>query len=528
MAAILPLTAGAIVGGHYRIIGLINTGGFGSVYRGLAISEGDRPCAIKETYDVTPAARRQALMEAAILFTVKSEHLPQIYDAFEENGRFYLAMQLIEGQNCSQMLRVHGAPFREQEVCDWLLPIADVLQELHSRNPPVLHRDIKPANIIVTPEAQAVLVDFGLTRLYDPGTQTQTLARAVSEGFSPLEQYVGQTSPQSDIYSLAATMYFLLTTKVPPVAVVRSMNDSLVRPRLLNPQLSPRIEDILLKALSVNAEQRYRSMQEFARALRSPHFTGYAEPTISQTSHPGSGAVSSYPGSGWQPTVQAQIYQENAGPLQTAPARVSQPGTQSIAPAPQRSTLARPAPVPQAVRRIPPPAGGTLHPAFVSAPFQRPLPRPGNQGCLWGLLQGVISALLLLVFRRESFFFLGIVEGWLFYALAGFFTARRGGTVRRSLRAGLLAGIVSTIIFWLVLGTGLVLQASKLVQTSLENGGSLTFARALARVSPSFLAQSNSHQNSTTGLLIYSVVGLACAAVFALLGGIVSLRNYHT
>src|SRR5690348_15852923 len=170
-------------------------------------------------------------MEAAILFTVKSEHLPQVYDAFEENGRFYLVMQLIEGQNCAQMVKVHGGPFSEQEVLNWFLPVADVLQELHSRNPPVLHRDIKPANIILTPQGRAVLVDFGLTRLYDPNVETQTMARAVSGGFGPLEQYIGQTSPRSDIYSLAATMYFLLTAQSPPASVARSMQDMLIPPR---------------------------------------------------------------------------------------------------------------------------------------------------------------------------------------------------------------------------------------------------------------------------------------------------------
>jgi len=283
MTAILPLATGALVGGHYRIEGLINTGGFGSVYRGVALSEGNRLCAIKETYDVTPAARRQALMEAAILFTVKNEHLPQVYDAFEEKGRFYLAMQLIEGQNCAQMVKRHGAPFSEQEVLNWFLPVVDVLQELHGRNPPVLHRDIKPANVIITPQGQAVLVDFGLTRLYDPNVQTQTMARAVSEGFSPLEQYIGQTSPQSDLYSLAATMYFLLTAQVPTASVARSMQDTLLSPRQINPRISPGVERTLLRALSLNIDERQTSMQEFARELREPGFTGYAEPTISQT-----------------------------------------------------------------------------------------------------------------------------------------------------------------------------------------------------------------------------------------------------
>src|SRR5579883_567251 len=205
LAETQPLPSGVLIGGHYRVGTLINTGGFGSVYRGIDTSEGDRPCAIKETYDVTPAARRQALMEAAILFTIKSKHLPQVYDAFEDNGRFYLVMQLIEGENLLQLLNRRGKPCSEQEVLHWLLPIMDILQELHSRNPPIMHRDIKPGNIILTPQQTTVLVDFGLTKLYDPTRSTQTMVKAVSEGFSPLEQYLGKTTPQSDVYSMAAT-----------------------------------------------------------------------------------------------------------------------------------------------------------------------------------------------------------------------------------------------------------------------------------------------------------------------------------
>ena len=207
----LPLSPGTVIDGHYIVGDLISSGGFGAVYRGIDTSEGNRPCAIKETYDVTPAARRQALMEASVLFTVRSEHLPQIYDALEENGRFYLVMQLIEGQTLLSLLRSRigseppgerqphqysSGPCSEQEVLNWLLPIMQVLQELHSRNPAVIHRDIKPGNIILTPRGTAVLVDFGLTRLYDPMSGTQTMVRAVTEGFSPLEQYVGKTSPQ--------------------------------------------------------------------------------------------------------------------------------------------------------------------------------------------------------------------------------------------------------------------------------------------------------------------------------------------
>lgn len=451
MTAILPLEAGAIVGGHYSISGLINTGGFGAVYRGTALSEGNRPCAIKETYDVTPAARRQALMEAAILFTVKSEHLPQVYDAFEENGRFYLVMQLIEGQNCSQMVKARGGPCGEQEALDWLLPVADILQELHGRNPPVLHRDIKPANIILTPQGQAVLVDFGLTRLYDPGVETQTMARAISEGFSPLEQYVGQTSPRSDIYALAATLYFLLTARVPPTSVARSMQDTLVPPRQLNPQLSPKIEKVLLKALAVNAEHRYTSMQEFARAARAPAFIGHSDPTVAQTSYQQASAATemapaSFPSlppsasPSWPQRGQAQVYQQaqsNPPAAQSQPARSGRqssafvPGGGSAPTSPARPARgARPA--------IPPPAGGSLDMTYPpeNVKMYRALPGPFNQGCLWGLLQGFLSALILVTGQHDIFFVLGIVEGWFFYFLAGFFTTRHGGPVTRALRAG--------------------------------------------------------------------------------------------
>jgi len=535
MTAILPLEAGAIVGGHYSIEGLINTGGFGSVYRGTALSEGNRPCAIKETYDVTPAARRQALMEAAILFTVKSEHLPQVYDAFEENGRFYLVMQLIEGQNCAQVVQARGAPCSEEEALGWFLPVVDVLQELHGRNPPVLHRDIKPANIILTPQGKAVLVDFGLTRLYDPGIETQTMARAISEGFSPLEQYVGQTSPQSDIYSLAATMYFVLTARVPPSSVARSMQDTLVPPRQLNPRLSQKVESILLKALAVNAEQRFTSMQEFARALRAPVFVGYADPTVAQTGYrqanaaPGMALASTpFPplppsaSPSWPKRGQVQVYQG----VQSQPARSRR---QPSAFVPGGNSAATPVPRPP-VLAIPPPAGGsqdrTYPPANVK--MYRALPGPFNQGCLWGLLQGVLSALILLALKKDIYFVLGVIEGFVFYFLAGFFTTRLGGSVMRALRAGFWAGVISTISYWIVLVVGLLVEAAPYVQNLTEAArrrGTSALALAINRIKPDIFA-GNPPSGSTNGsLLPLLLIGLACAMGCALLGGFVGRRS---
>src|SRR5229473_2022744 len=280
MSPPLSLEPGTLLDGRYIVGTLINRGGFGAVYRGIDTGVSNQPCAIKETYDVTPSARRQALTEAGILFTVRSKHLPQIYDAFGANGRFYLVMQLLEGENLLQLLKTHGQPYSQEEVIAWLLPIMEVLQELHSRTPAVIHRDIKPGNIILTPDQTAVLIDFGLTKLYDPDGNTQTMIKAVSEGFSPVEQYVGKTGPQSDIYAMAATIYFLLTLRLPPESVNRSYRDELITPRLLNPMLTPNVERVLHKALSIDADQRYRSMDEFAQALKNPSFMAHADPTI--------------------------------------------------------------------------------------------------------------------------------------------------------------------------------------------------------------------------------------------------------
>src|SRR5947209_12351901 len=119
----LSLMPGTVIQGHYIVQALLNEGGFGSVYRAIDTGEDNRPCAIKETYDVTPAARRRALTEVAILSNIHSPHLPQVYEAFEYQGRFYLVMELIEGRNLLDLSKMRGQPFSEQDILRWLLPV---------------------------------------------------------------------------------------------------------------------------------------------------------------------------------------------------------------------------------------------------------------------------------------------------------------------------------------------------------------------------------------------------------------------
>jgi serine/threonine protein kinase len=579
----LPTTldAGTIIGGHYTIDSLINSGGFGAVYRAIDTSETNRLCAIKETYDVTPASRRQALMEVSVLFTFRDSHLPTVYDAFEANGRFYLVMQLVEGQNLLQLLkdRVPGgivgeqAPYQlatgpcsETEVLAWLIPIMNVLQELHSRKPAVIHRDIKPGNIILTPQQATVLVDFGLTKLYDPDATTRSVGRAVSEGFSPIEQYVGKTSPQSDIYSMGATMYLLLTNCLPPAATSRVMRDDLVAPRALNPALSPAVEQALLKALAIDANQRFQSMQEFVQAVQdtSSTFDSHNEPTLpGMPAFPSPVPVANHA----QPTVaagwggasgQGFVLGSSSGtqfpvshPNNTPNGTGGQPyGGQSLTPYPAPSWQFPGASYPQtpagayanppaAYPYLPSSAPGTPavkrtpKPRPAAVPYAKPLPKPSNQGCLWGFLQGVLAAALVLLSRQSSDFYLATFVGFFFYLLAGFFTTRHGGGFFRGSWAGLWAGIYSTLIFWVALGLGLAFEFFSQLQSLNKSSPGLSPSalsnQAWQMVAPMWPAIPFllPQRPESVNVLALFLLGAVLAWIIGLAGGILGQGRYR-
>lgn len=523
----LSLTPGTLIQGHYIVGTLLNEGGFGSVYRAIDTSEGSRPCAIKETYDVTSAARRQALTEVAILSTIHSPHLPQVYDTFEFQGRFYLVMQLIEGQNLLELSKMRSRPFSEQEILRWLLPVIDVLQELHSRTPAVIHRDIKPGNIILTPDERAVLVDFGLTRLYDPSSTSQTLVRVVSEGFSPVEQYIGKTTPQSDIYAMAATMYFLLTRSVPPVALERSIHDALIAPHVLNAQISPTTETALLKALAVNAAQRFASMHEFAGALRQL-FSIYYPPAYTADLAQAAGAqtervVLPAPPPARVSAAPPRPLPQPGRPFNTFQSPPVQPGW-PVRPAKGGGQAASAPPYPV----LPPRRNATPAPLSPSSPpaaqkqRYKALPGPYNQGCLWGLLQGVCAALLVLSMQNSVSpnVLLAVVEGFLFYFLAGLLTTRKGGSSLRGIWAGFWAGIFSTIVFWGVFLVGLLIQVVQIYQQTGQSFDVATYVGLRFHQIVDTLANQQNAAGSGRGIITYLGVGLVVAMLLGWCGGL--------
>ncbi len=269
-----PLPLGTVVHERYRIAAVVGRGGLGTVYQVTDVLFGKQNVyALKELIDQSLGARKQFELESQWLQSLDHNHIPKVREHFEWHGRLYLVMDFVAGENLEQkLLRVGVHGLSEPQLIQWIVPICDALHYLHTRLPPILHRDVKPANIIVTPAGHPVLVDLGIAKEHLPGAnQTLTFVRkAGTEGYAPPEQYAsgGQTGPWSDVYGLGATLYHMVTGRVPPTAVERvALDRKLVRPRDLNPSVSPLLDAVICRALALRPADRFPSMVEFAQAL---------------------------------------------------------------------------------------------------------------------------------------------------------------------------------------------------------------------------------------------------------------------
>lgn len=256
---------------RYRIDGLLGQGGMGAVYLAWDISLGI-PVALKENPDASSEAQRQFSHEAHILASLSHPNLPRVTDYFfiPDQGQ-YLVMDFADGEDLQAMLSRLGM-LPEPQVIVWISQVCDALAYLHSQPSPVIHRDIKPANIRIRPDGRAMLVDFGIAKVYDPLLATTIGAKAVTPGYSPPEQYGGGTTDgRSDIYALGATLYHLLTGHPPPESVQRAVGNAVVfPPRQINQRISPLTEQAILKAIEVATERRFQNVDELRAALTQP------------------------------------------------------------------------------------------------------------------------------------------------------------------------------------------------------------------------------------------------------------------
>ncbi len=312
----MPLSTGFVLNNRYRIVKLLGQGGFGAVYRAWDTSL-ERPCAIKENLGTTDEAQRQFKREATILANVVHPNLPRVTDHFiiPSQGQ-YLVMDYVEGEDLHHMLERTGGPLPTQQAVSWILQVCDALSYLHSQNPPIIHRDIKPANIRITPGGQAMLVDFGIAKIFDPHQKTTTGARAITPGFSPPEQYgQGTTDIRSDVYALGATLYTLLTNQIPPDSVnLISGNVAAQMAHELNPQVPAYVSQAITKATQVHRTARFQNTQEFKAALQ--RLPVEAKQYVSPVRVPPSYAPGATPVA---PTIQAS-FPSTPGPIPTTSA----------------------------------------------------------------------------------------------------------------------------------------------------------------------------------------------------------------
>lgn len=259
------LEIGSLVDGKYRVLKKCGQGGMSVVY--MAINErANKTWAIKEirkdgtqNYEVV---KQGLIVETDMLKRLDHPHLPSIIDVIDGDGSFLIVMDFIEGKTLSDILKEYGAQPQES-VIDWAKQLCDVLGYLHSRTPAIIYRDMKPSNVMLKPDGNVVLFDFGTAREYKSQNLEDTVCLG-TRGYAAPEQYGGhgQTDARTDIYCLGATMYHLLTGHNPSEAPYE-----MYPIRHWNPSLSAGLEAIILKCTQKNPIDRYQSCAELLYAL---------------------------------------------------------------------------------------------------------------------------------------------------------------------------------------------------------------------------------------------------------------------
>jgi serine/threonine-protein kinase len=255
------------------IVKRVGGGGMGSVYMARDKRLADRPCAVKEMIELFADDNQRSKAvddfkrEAEVLAQLEHPSIPTIYDYFIESGRYYLVMKWIGGGDLAEQMRISGGSVEERIVTRWAIQICEVLSYIHSQAPPIIYRDLKPANLMLDDKTgRVMLVDFGIARTVRPTEKGVTAIGTM--GYAPPELFSGKVEPRSDIYSLGATMFHMMTGTDPqdnPLLIFDFTKNP--RPSQLNSSISPEMERILIKAVAHKPEDRHASALELKRVL---------------------------------------------------------------------------------------------------------------------------------------------------------------------------------------------------------------------------------------------------------------------
>jgi serine/threonine protein kinase len=238
----------------------------------------DSIVAIKETFANTDKLRSAFEHEAKLLANLKHRVLPRVMHHFVAGNGQFLVMEFVEGLNLAELLKLRRVPFSYDEVLPWTNELLDALSYMHSRPDPVIHRDIKPANIKVTNEGELYLLDFGLAK--GAAGQETSSVHGYTAAYAPLEQLNNSvTSAQSDLFSLGATLYHLLTAHLPASAVKRNEiideggRDPLIPAHHSNREVPEALSAIISQAMAMKRRDRFASATEMKSVLREATLT---------------------------------------------------------------------------------------------------------------------------------------------------------------------------------------------------------------------------------------------------------------
>lgn len=259
------LEIGSLVDGKYKILNKVGQGGMSVVY--LAMNEkANKQWAVKEVRKDGvldfESVKQGLVAETDILKKLSHPNLPSIIDVIDTEDSFIIIMDYIQGNSLNRALEEFGAQPQEM-VIEWAKQLCDVLGYLHSRTPAIIYRDMKPANVMLKPDGNIMLIDFGTAREYKEKNLADTTCLG-TVGYAAPEQFggMGQTDARTDIYCLGATLYHLVTGMNPcePPYEIKPIRE-------INPTLSSGLERIILKCTQRNPEDRYQSCAELMYAL---------------------------------------------------------------------------------------------------------------------------------------------------------------------------------------------------------------------------------------------------------------------
>jgi serine/threonine protein kinase/tetratricopeptide (TPR) repeat protein len=304
----MPLPLGTMLDGKFKIVQVLGEGGMGTVYKVEQVGKPGYFRAVKELIisPNTPADERKSAIERFdkeidLLFNLKHPRIPSLILSFQERGNYYFVMEFVPGRSLEKILEDSKAPLDEDQVIKWMMQVCEALSYIHSRTPPIILRDLKPGNIMITPDDNVQLIDFGIARKFDPNKRTNTENLGTISYASP--EHLGsitapgqkrsalnpgklvQTDARSDIYSLGATMYHLLTNhepdpiQTPPAGSILAKNPRLRTVRIGNRVFCP-VEQVIIKAMQQEPANRFQSAEAMRAALQHCLPNSATPPTV--------------------------------------------------------------------------------------------------------------------------------------------------------------------------------------------------------------------------------------------------------